>query len=153
MHDAGIGKVADAYQTWSGVVSGVSLVGMAAVSSKYPIYRKMVCDNRPNTMRKPCSQYPAHIMVNMTHMTARAPKRRTGGNVYVSGKLCGAYAWTDLHVAFPPCVSIRENRERQDTLFCVSVFVLLVCELPLTEPPPEASSSVARECMRPEARA
>lgn len=37
--------------------------------------------------------------------------------------------------------------------FCTAVFVLLSCELPLTDPPPEASSSVAREYMRPEARA
>ena len=35
-------------------------------------------------------------------------------------------------------------------LFCI--FVLLACERPLTEPPPEASSSVARKCMRPEAK-
>lgn len=60
----------------------------------------------------------------MMRMTARTSEAGREATLYVSGKLCGAYAWTDLHVAFPPCVSIRENRERQDTLFCVSVFVL-----------------------------
>ena len=140
-----------AYRLWSGVVSGVSLVGMTAASSKHSACRKMVCEERLNTMRKPCSQYLTQGKVSMTHMTARAPEVGREATLYVSEKLCGAYAGTDLHVSFPPRVNMRENRERRETLFCV--FVFLVCELPLTEPPPEASSSVARECMRPEARA
>lgn len=49
-------------------------------------------------------------------------------------------------------VSICEKTVNGEKRFFY-VFVLLVCELPLTEPPPEASSSVAREYMRPEARA
>ena len=127
------------------------LTGMATAPGKHPAHGKMVCDERLNIMRKPCSQYPAHTMASMAHMTARAYEHGAGSTRYVPGKLCGAYTWTDLHVAFAPCVGMRKNRERRKTLFCV--FVLPACELPLTEPPPEASSSVARECMKPEARA
>ena len=71
---------------------------------------------------------------------------------HVSGKLCGAYAGADLHVSCSPHAGMRESCERRETLFCVVAFVLSVCGLPLTEPTPEASSSVAREYMRPEAR-
>lgn len=52
-------------------------------------------------------------------------------------------AGATVQVLLSPHVGMRENRERRETLFCV--FVLSVCGLPLTEPPPEASSSVARE--------
>ena len=110
-----------------------------------------VCEERLNTMRKPCSQYLTQGKVSMMRMTARTSEAGREATLYVSGKLCRAYAGTDFHVSFPPHVNMRENRKRRETLFCV--FVLLVCELPLTEPPPEASSSVAREYMRPEARA
>lgn len=129
----------------------MSLVGMTAASSKHSACRKMVCEERLNTMRKPCSQYLTQGKFSMMRMTARTSEAGREATLYVSGKLCRAYAGTDLHVSFPPRVNMRENRKRRETLFCV--FVLLVCELPLTEPPPEASSSVARQYMRPEARA
>lgn len=60
----------------------------------------------------------------MMRMTARASEAGREATLYVSGKLCGAYAGTDLHVSFPPRVNMRENRERWEMLFCVSVFVL-----------------------------
>ena len=46
-------------------------------------------------------------------------------------------------------VDMWGNCGRRETLFCAFVFVLPTCEFPLTEPPPEASSSVAREYIRP----
>ena len=60
-------------------------------------------------------------------------------------------AGVDLQVSCSPCVGMRENRERREAPSCLVAFVLLACELPLTEPPPEASSSVAREYLLPEA--
>ncbi len=109
--------MADAYQTWSGVVSGVSLVGMTAASSKHSACRKMVCEERLNTMRKPCSQYLTQDKVSMMRMTELASEAGREATPHVSGKLCGAYAGTDLHVSFPPRVNMRENPERRETPF------------------------------------
>ncbi len=76
MHDADIGNMAGAYQTWSGVVSGVLPAGMTATSSRHPAYRKMVREEHMNSMRKPCSQYLTQGKVSMVRMTARASELR-----------------------------------------------------------------------------
>ena len=145
--------MAGAYLGWSGAVSGVWLAGISTVPDKHPIHEETVCEERLNTMRKPCSQYPTQGKVSMMHMTARASERRAGGNAVCIGKILWSIAGADLCASCPPRDGIREDRGRRETLWGIAVFVLLTCEFLLTEPPPEASSSVAREYMRPEARA
>ena len=75
-HDAGIGNAVGEYRLWSGVVSGVSLVGMTTAQSKHPAYKETVCGECLNAMRKPCSQYLTQGKVGITRMTARASERR-----------------------------------------------------------------------------
>ena len=76
MHDASIGNVAGAYRLWSGVVSGMSLVGILTAPDKHPAHEETVCGKCLNAMRKPCSQYPTQGKVGITRMTVRASERR-----------------------------------------------------------------------------
>lgn len=50
-------NVAGAYRVWSGAVSDLLPTGMTTAPGKHPDHGKMVCDERLNTMRKPCNQY------------------------------------------------------------------------------------------------
>lgn len=65
-----------AYRLWSGVVSDVSLVGILTAPDKHPAHEEAVCGECPNSMRKPCSQYPTQGKVGITRMTVRASERR-----------------------------------------------------------------------------
>lgn len=132
----------------------MSLVGTLTSQDKHPEHEETVCGERLCAMQTSINQYPAHTMVSMVRMMAWTSERQAGGHSACTGRtLRSAQAGTNLQVLLSSRVGIRENRERRETLFCVAVFVLLGYELPLIEFAPEASSSVAHECMMPKAKA
>ena len=142
--------MAGAYRVGSGTVSGVLLVGISTAPDNHPAHGETVCVKKLNAMRKPCGQYPTQGKVGITRMTARTYERWAGGHSACMGRTLrsasrGGLVCIVQVLLSPPHVGMRENRGKRKTLFCVVVFVFLNCGLPLTEPPPEASSSVARK--------
>ena len=89
----------------------------------------------------------------MMCMTEQTFECRAGGLGACIGRTLRSNAGAGLYVSFPPRVGMGENRERRGTCFCIVALVSLRCEIPLTKPPPEASSSVARDYIKPEVRA
>ena len=83
----GIGNVASTYQTWSGVVPGVSLLSMSAVRGNYPAHGKMVCGKILNTIRNTSGQCPARSVVGMVSVTGRIHERMTDGNSVSAGNI------------------------------------------------------------------
>ena len=78
--------MAGAYQTWSGVISGVSLMGMTAVPGKHPAHGKTVCGKGLNTIRNTSGQCPARSVVSMVSGPGRVHERMMDGNSACIGK-------------------------------------------------------------------
>jgi len=137
---------------WSGAVSDVSPTDMATVADKHPVHGETVCDEQLSVMWKVFDLYPARNRADMMHTTTQTSEYRAGGHSACMERTPRSIRRSKfVCIVFAACRYAGKPREAEYA-FCVSIFVVSACELPLTEPPPEASSSVARECMRPEAR-
>ena len=76
-------NVAGAYRVWSGAVSDLLPTGMTTAPGKHPDHGKMVCDERLNTMRKPCNQYTKAEVSEELSRHAPAPSFQREKNIRV----------------------------------------------------------------------
>ncbi len=123
-------NVAGAYRVWSGAVSDLLPTGMRTAPGKHPDHGKMVCDERLNTMRKPCNQYTkAEVSEELArHSPAPSTRRKKNIRFFYEYRIAGIPANSGADSKIQPRGRGNGTGENTTGTICISPALILVSD-------------------------